>query len=707
MVLLFYKDLERMWIKKRWTGLCGIPHRTIQDAADRIHMMSLTGKPGRISRRNQACIPAACLVVCLILCLSNPVFGETSLKIGVPTGFPPFSYQDEGEHEVRGYSVDVLQILCSHLAAIPHYLVGRPEDLLFALTNGDIDLVIGVAPDLTRRRQTHTMEIVIYVKRHVFVYQPDDPAVRGSIPATKTVVVQDQPHMVSEISGAGQNMIQARSVKEALMMVNAGQAREFIDYSDEMATYLIGKYGLQNIRQAGVQMGRFPFTLMISKENSVLKSGLNQALGQAIKTGQLDQVREKWLGKSYAGYLWEQFAPMLVVGVSMGAGLVIFFFVWHLSLKRKVTQITRELKISEERYRQLIESAPDMVFLIDRTGRIRMANTSAAEWLNIPVRELTGYDLKQWVVSEDTDPFDSFLDHLFSKKMATLETRLKSQTQGEITVEFVAATLKSRNEPDELACCFARDLTQRKHMEQELIASERLATIGKMAAGVAHEVNNPIGIILAHTEDLISGELEYSEVKESLNAIRRNAIRAGSITRAILDQASSDAAEKTRIDLNRTLDACLSFLKPRLKKIEVIQDLTPEIHWVLGDENQLQQMFINLLLNAVESMSGEGTLRVSGKALTTDASDRHSIVIEDSGKGIPKELRTRIFDPFFTRGKTRGVGLGLFVARRIATRHGGTINIHDSSLGGAALTVTLPSGSHRAIKERDDAVTDR
>ena len=656
--------------------------------------------PDNLSCRYRDSVPAMCLVVCLVLvlCLPGPVSGEPHLKIGVPTGFPPFSYQDEGEQEVRGYSVDVMQILCSHLSVTPHYLVGRPEDLLFALTNGDIDLVIGVLPDLTRRRQAHTMEIIIYVKRHVFVYHPDDPAARGSIQAAKTVIVQGQPHMASGITGVRQDFIQARSVKEALMMVNAGQAKEFIAYSDDMATYLIGKYGLQNIRQAGVQMGRFPFTLLISKENPVLKSGLNQALGQAIKTGQLDQVREKWLGKNYAAFLWEQFAPVLVGIVSLAAGLVIFFFIWHISLKQKVTQITRELKISEERYRQLIESSPDMVFLIDRTGKIRLANTSAAERLKIPVEKLVGHGMKHLVIPEDAGRFDPFLENLFSGKMATLETRLKNQAQEEITVEFVAATLRPRNEPAHLACCFARDLTRRKRMEQELITSERLATIGKMAAGVAHEVNNPIGIILAHTEDLISGELTGSEMEESLTAIRRNAIRAGSITRAILDQASPDAAEKTQIDAARIIDACLYFLKPRLKKIDVVRDLAPETHWVWGDENQLQQMFINLLLNAIESMNGEGTLRVSGTAVTDKTSDRHCIMIEDSGKGVSRELRIRIFDPFFTQGKTQGVGLGLFVAQRIATQHGGTIRVHDSLLGGAAMIVTLPSASQKNNK---------
>jgi signal transduction histidine kinase len=228
-----------------------------------------------------------------------------------------------------------------------------------------------------------------------------------------------------------------------------------------------------------------------------------------------------------------------------------------------------------------------------------------------------------------------------------------------------------------------------------------------MAAGVAHEVNNPIGIILAHTEDLISGELDGAEKEESLNAIRRNAIRAGSITRAILDQASTDTAEKKQIDLARILESCLYFLKPRLKKIDLDQDLSLETLWVWGDENQLQQMFINLLLNAVESMNGEGRLRVSGTTASDNGSGRHCIVIEDSGKGVPERLRTQIFDPFFTRGKTQGVGLGLFVAQRITTQHGGTIRVHDSPLGGAAMTVTLPFASHKTIKEENHAFADR
>jgi PAS domain S-box-containing protein len=628
------------------------------------------------------------------LCLSVTVSGaQQQLKIGIPTGYPPFSYQDDGEYQVRGYSVDVLQLLCDYLDLSPRYLLGRPEDLLTALIDEEIDLVVGISLNDAQGRQVHTMEILIYVKRHVFVHLPDDPAARSGRQPAKSVIVQGQPYLSGVMADVKGDFIQARSVKEALMMLNSGQAKEFIDYSDEMATYLIGKYGLQNIRQAGVQMGRFPFTLIISRENQVLKSGLSQALGQVIKTGQLDQVREKWLGKSYAAYLWEQFAPLLVVLATMALCGTVFFFVWHMALKRKVAQITRKLHISEERYRQLIESSPDMVFLIDTKGMIRLANQSAGERLKIPADSLVRHDLKGLVVPEDAPKFERFLEQLFSHKMATLETRLIHPPHCDIMVEFVAARLRPRSEPDPLACCFARDLTHRKRMEQELMAAERLATIGKMAAGVAHEVNNPIGIILAHTEDLISGELTGNEMDESLSAIRRNAIRAGSITRAILDQASSDSPQKTWVDLAQIMDVCLYFLKPRLKKIKIARHLELETHRIRGDENQLQQMFINLLLNAVESMNGEGRIQISGVAVKDTCPVQHGITIEDSGKGIPIDRRRQVFDPFFTRGKTQGVGLGLFVARRIAQNHNGDILVEDSALGGAAMTVLLPADS--------------
>jgi PAS domain S-box-containing protein len=643
-----------------------------------------------IRRLRSWCYPRFFIVLLLAASPASAV-AQNGLRIGVPLGFPPFAYQDEGESEVRGYSVDVLDILCENLATEPRYFVGRQDDLLQALKDRDLDLVIGVVPDELQRQQFNTLETLIYVKRYLFVHHTADKKKSAAKALLPSVVVRGQPFMTSGIADREKNCIQARSIKEALMMVNSGQAQTFVDYSDQLATYLIGQHGLENVRQAGVQMGRFPLTMIIEKDNATLNSALRQALGEAIKSGQLDRVREKWLGKSYAFYFWQRFAPLVVLIVSTIAAVVSLFFAWHLALRRKVTQITSRLKMSEETYRKLIESSPDMVFLVNKEGRIRLANHSASERLLIPPDQLLLSDLQALVVPDDGEKFQAFWDYLFSHHMATLQTRLTNFSGRALDVEFVAARLRHGGEEEGLACCFARDLTQRKLMEQELIASERLATIGKMAAGVAHEVNNPIGIILAHAEDLISGELDDEEIHDSLKAIRRNALRAGNITRTLLGQASPEPAEQVVLDIAVLLEECLHFLKPRLKKTTVIRAWEHATHWVRGDDNQLQQVMINLMLNAIESMAGEGTLRVCVVEINEPTHRSHRISIEDSGKGISPEHRAHIFDPFFTHGKTQGKGLGLFVAERIVTSHGGKIVAAESPLGGATMIVDLPA----------------
>lgn len=639
-------------------------------------------------------IPIEWVILFLVLFLINDpslAASKNGIRIGVPTNLPAFSYQDDGNEEVRGYSVDVLNTICAKLVREPHFLVGRNEDLLRALRDGDIDLVIGVVLSKNQSDDFNFLEIRIFVKQYSFVYQPQnvsnllDNSKRASL-----VLVKGHPHIAPGLLTRKEHLIQARTVKEALFMVNSGLAREYIDYSNDLATYIIGMNSLQNIRQAGVRMGQFPLTIITEKNNTVLNSGLNLALGSAIKNGELDRVREKWLGESYSSYLLDRFGPFFFGTGIILVMLIMIVFLWYAALKRKVKKITQKLQETEQRYRQLIESSPDMVFLINREGTIRLANKSACDRLHFDHEAVTMMNLKDLIADKNFNGFNMFLIDLFTTQLASLETKLKDQNDKGISVEIVAAILRRGSEAERLACCFARDITKRKRMEKELIKSERLATMGKMAAGVAHEVNNPIGIILSHTEDLLSGELNNEEMQDSLDAIRRNALRAGNITETLLNQASFAPPGKEECDLAVLAGECMNFLKPRMKKIRAVNNMETGRFWIQCDESQIQQVLINLLLNAVESMKGSGVIQMWLEVHQKNNRPYNRLWIEDNGKGISLENRPFIFDPFFTHGKTRGVGLGLFVAEKIITKHDGQIMIDDSPLGGAAMAIDLP-----------------
>lgn len=238
----------------------------------------------------------------------------------------------------------------------------------------------------------------------------------------------------------------------------------------------------------------------------------------------------------------------------------------------------------------------------------------------------------------------------------------------------------------ELVCCIGRDVSQRRDMERELARSERLALIGRLAAGVAHEINNPLGIILANADYLLK-----RSASPQLEAIVRNVERASDITRRLLHLAVDREREDAPLDLAGLVRECLAFLRPRLKKVELALEL-PERLSARGDRALLEQLLLNLLLNALDSMKDEGRLCIWGRLSGDGDGGGITLAMEDSGPGIPRENLERIFDVFFSTKGSRGFGLGLFVARSIAERHGGLLWAESDEGRGAVMMLELPAG---------------
>jgi two-component system, NtrC family, sensor kinase len=242
---------------------------------------------------------------------------------------------------------------------------------------------------------------------------------------------------------------------------------------------------------------------------------------------------------------------------------------------------------------------------------------------------------------------------------------------------------KVRQRTDELAT-----------MQTRVAQSERLASIGMLSAGVAHEINNPLGGILALTALTLEDTPPHDPRRENLAEVLRQTERCRDIVRGLLEFSRQSRAGDERVDVHTVLDTTLALMvnKALFFNIEVVRDLDESLLPVRADRSQLQQVFMNIIVNAVQAMDEKGTLTI--RTRHDHEAGEVEVAIGDTGRGIDPALVDHIFDPFFTTKESgQGTGLGLAIAYGIITRHGGTIAVASELGAGTTFTVRFPAAS--------------
>ncbi|MGC8793160.1 MAG: sensor histidine kinase [Bryobacteraceae bacterium] len=268
---------------------------------------------------------------------------------------------------------------------------------------------------------------------------------------------------------------------------------------------------------------------------------------------------------------------------------------------------------------------------------------------------------------------------------------------------MLASLRKMRSDLEEWGRTLEEKVRQRTEelvaMHDRIAQAERLASLGKLSAGVAHEINNPLGAVLALTaltlEDLQPGD----PARENLEEVVRQAERCRNIVRGLLEFARQSEPHVEPLDLNRVVEETLALVarQSMFFNITVVKDLDPNLPRVMGDRGQLQQVFMNLLLNAVQAMEEKGTITLTSRATPGGFVE---VSVTDTGCGIPPDKLGRIFDPFFTtKPSGKGVGLGLSIAYGIVTKHGGDIRVQSEVGKGSTFTVSLPVGPAGATEQ--------
>jgi len=236
-----------------------------------------------------------------------------------------------------------------------------------------------------------------------------------------------------------------------------------------------------------------------------------------------------------------------------------------------------------------------------------------------------------------------------------------------------------------------RDEQLRQQAQEEIMKSERLAMVGQLAAGVAHEINNPLGGILLFSRLLLQKAPSEGIMRDNLERIEKDANRCQSIVQGLLDFARQREPKVETLKLNDVLEKTVNLFEkqPSFHNIEIVKQYQPDLPVISADLAQIQQVFVNIIMNASDAMKGKGVLTISTRSI--DTNDYLEVSFTDTGNGIPPDKLERIFEPFFTtKGVGHGTGLGLSISYGIVQRHGGTIKVSSRVGQGSTFVVILP-----------------
>jgi PAS domain S-box-containing protein len=373
----------------------------------------------------------------------------------------------------------------------------------------------------------------------------------------------------------------------------------------------------------------------------------------------------------------------------------------QLELRRHVTLMSRTivereraqdaLRESEERLRSVVESAADAIVLADHRGRIISWNGAARRLFGYSVEEVEGKPLTLLMPARYREAHQQGIEWLRSTGRSrlmgkTIELYGLKKDGSEFPLELSLAKWKSKDAV--FYSGIIRDITERKQAQEQLIQSEKLASLGTLVSGMAHEVNNPAQGILAMAE-LIQGEDDQAKIREYARDIVSYAKHIATVVRDFACYARPNGQEAmVAIDLCERLGEAVKMVRrcPHFGQVEVVSQFQ-NVPRFLARRVEIDQVLVNLLSNAVQAMEGKGLLSLATRVQGADVIAE----VSDTGSGIPKSVLHKIYDPFFTTKEPgKGTGLGLSIVYQIVTKYGGTITVQSEQGRGTTFTLRFP-----------------
>jgi PAS domain S-box-containing protein len=380
--------------------------------------------------------------------------------------------------------------------------------------------------------------------------------------------------------------------------------------------------------------------------------------------------------------------------------VVLYFLVRR--YQNNLSRYNATLLESTERANTYFESAAEGIIVVDHKGSIVRINGTVEKLFGYSAAEIVGKPIQTLVPNSmrklhEQDP-GKFFEKPHSGPMGLGLDPIGRRKDGtEFPIEVNLSVVDS--DKGLLAVAFLTDVTERRALEHEARRGRTLATLGMVAAGIVHEINNPISIISSRAELLLAdGDAAAlsPELRADLEVLHRSALRVGRISQGLLKLARQGPKTFTAIDINNVIEEALLLVSRQMGKegIRIETGLEPSPPRVYGDSTALEEVIINLVMNAREAAAVGGTIRVETQTVHASGA-RMRIVVADNGPGIPADEIERLFDPFFST-KAKGVGIGLWLSKRIIQEHRGDIVVESEKGKGTRFLIHLPLACEQA-----------
>jgi two-component system NtrC family sensor kinase len=371
----------------------------------------------------------------------------------------------------------------------------------------------------------------------------------------------------------------------------------------------------------------------------------------------------------------------------------------HADRLRGLDQVVEELRLSRQQLlhsrntlRALFDSSPTSIYIVDRGYVLVAINRGRADLAGETPQRLVGKSCHQALFERAQVCPGCQVGETLSNGQHTRRIERRQKLAGE-TAELEISTYPIFGEAGGVvqAFLFEEDVTERRQLEASLVQAEKMAAVGQLAAGVAHEINNPLTAILANAQ-LLQRDLppDDRDQRDMAGTIIHAAERASQAVRDLLDFSRPERDELAATDVNDTVRRTLILIRHELlaMSIDLIFDPEEDLPAVNGNRDQLQSLWLNLIINAKQAIEPRrGEIRIT----TRRAGGAAQVIISDTGQGILPEQLPHIFEPFYTtKEPDRGTGLGLSICHRIVSQHGGQIQVNSEPGAGTQFTVTLP-----------------